>query len=262
MPEPLLDRARASLALRARDAADKLAGRRDALVPPRRLQFVGPGDFAATGDEFLGHLVALAGLDPDERVLDVGCGIGRIARPLAGYLTSTGAYDGFDVNRDGIAWCERRYRHLANFRFAHVDLANRRYNPDGHEDAAGFRFPYDDDRFDVAVLTSVLTHLVADEALHYLAETRRVLAPGGRMLATFLVLDERARDRAAIKLGAVRDAMALADEALPEEAVAYEEQWVLAALRAAGLDFEALHPGTWTGAEQGTSFQDVVIARA
>lgn len=262
MPKPLVDRARASLRLRTRDYADALAGRRDGLVPPRRLQFVGQGDFVATGDEFLGHLVALAGLGPDERVLDVGCGIGRIARPLAGYLTLEGSYDGFDVNRDGIAWCERRYRRLPHFRFAHADLANRRYNPAGTQDAATFRFPYEDACFDVAVLTSVLTHLIAAEALRYLAQTRRVLAPGGRMLATLFVLDERPREHAALAFGAARDGMAVVDEALPEQAVAYEEEWLLEALRDAGLDLVAIHPGAWTGAEQGTSFQDLVIARA
>src|SRR3954449_7001321 len=89
-------RAATSLKLRAADALDRVAGRHDPLVPPRRLQFVGAGDFVATGDEFLGHLVALADLTPQSDVVDIGCGIGRIARPLAHFLT-TGTYAGFDV---------------------------------------------------------------------------------------------------------------------------------------------------------------------
>ena len=51
-------------------------------------------------------------------------------------------------------------------------------------------------------------------------------------------------------------------EAKPEEAVGFEEEWLLEALRAAGLDLVALHPGSWTGRSEGLSFQDVVVARA
>jgi SAM-dependent methyltransferase len=110
---------------------------------------------------------------------------------------------------------------------------------------------------------SVLTHLTADEALHYLGQVRRVLAPGGRMLATAFVVDEDAPAPApALAFGPVANGMAVVDPALPEEAVAFEEEWLLEALRAAGLDLVEMHPGLWTGRADGLSFQDVVVARA
>ena len=194
MPRPpLTERIRDSLRLRALDARDRVSGRADRLVPPRRLDFVGHSDFVATGDEFLAHLVGLAGLQPSCAVLDVGCGIGRIARPLAGYLDASGSYDGFDVNREGIGWCRRRYSGQPNFRFQVADLYNRRYNPHGAHAAVEYRFPYDDATFDVVVATSVFPHLLEEETAHYLAESARVLKPGGRLLATFFVLDEHSR---------------------------------------------------------------------
>lgn len=248
--------------LRALDARDRFAGRAGRLVPPRRLQLsVGEGDFGAIGDEFLSHLVGLCGLRPEDRVLDVGCGIGRLARPLAGYLSIDGSYAGFDVNGDAIAWCTKRYRHYPNFRFVHADVRNARYNPRGAVEAVSYAFPFGDGAFDVAVLMSVLTHLTADEALHYLGQVRRVLAPGGRVLATAFVLAPDA-PAPALSFGPAADGMAVVDPALPEEAVAYEEEWLLEALRSAGLDFVALHPGLWSGRADGLSFQDVVIARA
>jgi SAM-dependent methyltransferase len=264
VPEPLLERARTSLRLRALDFRDRHLSRpprADRLVPPRRLDFVGHSDFVDTGDEFLEHFKDLAALGRDDRVLDVGCGIGRLARPLAGYLSIDGAYAGFDVSADAIAWCTRRYRHYPNFRFVHADVRNGRYNPAGTAEAVAYDFPFDDGAFDVVVLMSVLTHLTADEALHYLGQVRRVLARGGRMLATVFVLDDEA-PAPALAFGPPADGMAVVDPNLPEEAVAYEEDWLLEALRAAGLDLVELHPGLWRGRPDGLSYQDVVIARA
>ena len=40
-------------------------------------------------------------------VLDVGCGIGRMAIPLARYLNTDGKYEGFDIIPENIAWCQR-----------------------------------------------------------------------------------------------------------------------------------------------------------
>jgi SAM-dependent methyltransferase len=260
----LSSRVLTSLKLRSADALDRVRGRHDPLVPPRRLQFVGAGDFVATGDEFLGHLTELAGLTPSSAVVDVGCGIGRIARPLAGFLTS-GTYAGFDVDPRGIAWCSERYP-PERFSFTLADLHNARYNPAGTSSARDYRFPYEDDRFDVAVMTSVVTHLQAPEAEHYLAEALRVLRPGGRLLATFFLLDDDSR--AALRAGRTtipfpidteEADMAVADPDLPEEAVAFDERWVRAR-----LDVRSIDPGTWRGISSppARSYQDIVVACA
>jgi SAM-dependent methyltransferase len=264
---PVIDRARASARLRALDMRDTVSGRRDRLVPPRRLDFVGHSDFATTGDEFLAHFIELGGLQPDERVLDVGCGIGRMARPLAGYLRDDGSYDGFDVNRDGIRWCERRYRRHANFHFAVADLFNARYNPRGAQRADEFRFPYDDASFSFVFATSVFTHLLESDATHYLAECARVLAPGGRFLATFFLLNDTSRaliteGHAGLGFLDVDQRVAILDEAVPEEAVAYDDEWVFEALRHNGLELSGMHPGSWSGRDEFVSFQDIVVAHA
>ena len=244
---------------------DRVSGRAGRLVPPRRLDFAGHSDFVETGDEFLSHFTELGGLTPTDAVLDVGCGIGRMARPLAGFLSEEGSYDGFDVNRDGVGWCRRHYSRLDNFHFQVADLYNRRYNPRGLHSASEYRFPYEDARFDFAILTSVLTHLLESEADHYLAETARVLKPGGRVLATFFLLNDESRGL--IASGATSLAfldpeahVAVVDTDVPEEAVAYDEGWVAERLAAHGLSSQETRYGSWCGREDFTSFQDLVLA--
>ncbi len=55
---------------------------RDELISPRRLIFVGDGDFKSKGNEFLKYFIEIGGIKKTDHVLDVGCGIGRMAVPL------------------------------------------------------------------------------------------------------------------------------------------------------------------------------------
>lgn len=259
----MLSRALHSLRLRALDAADRVTGRADRLVPPRRNNFVGDSDFVETGDEFLELFVELAGLGPDERVLDIGSGIGRMARPLAGYLRPPGSYEGFDVVPEGITWCQDRYGDRPHFRFQLAEVANGLYRPEGTP-AAGYTFPYTDGEFDFTFASSVFTHLLPDEADRYLGETARVTRPGGRLLATFFLLDDAAPSPAA------RDRLSFphrhgdwaTDSAeTPEAAVAYTEEWLRDRLDRHGLvPREPFQLGTWNGRPGGLSLQDIVLA--
>jgi SAM-dependent methyltransferase len=256
-----------SVELRVRDGLDRVRGRDDPLVPPRRMDFVGDSDFRATGDEFLGHFVRLADLRPEDRVLDVGCGVGRMARPLAGYLRAPGRYDGFDIVPEGIAWCRRHYAaEHSNFAFHLADVANPHYHPLGRTAARDYRFPFEDDSFDFAFATSVFTHVLEPEADRYLGEMARVVRPGGRLLATFFLLDEGAA-RVQATGGSVpafvrRDGAAfIGADGVAEEAVAYEERWLRDRSAAHRLTIrEPIHRGSWSGRPKAVSFQDIVVA--
>jgi SAM-dependent methyltransferase len=259
----VLGRGVRSLRLRAADAADALLGRREELVPPRHLlDFVGDSDFVATGDEFVGYFRDLGDLQPTDRVLDVGCGIGRMARVLARELAPPGSSDGFDISAKAIAWCTRHYMgQPVPFRFRHADLRNTLYNPAGVGSAASYRFPYADGSFDFVIATSVFTHLLGDGAAHYLDEVARVLAPGGRLFATWFLLGERPPppDAAFAFVERLGDAV-VADPAVPEAAVAYSESWLREQLRARDLRLrDPLRYGSWRG-ERGLSFQDIAVA--
>ena len=61
--------------------------------------FIGGGleDFKPIGEAFVRDFQSRCRLKPNERVLDVGCGVGRIAIPLTAFLNSDARYESFDV---------------------------------------------------------------------------------------------------------------------------------------------------------------------
>jgi len=234
------------------------------LVAPHRLASVGAGDFAAVGAEFLGHFRTLGQLQPGDRVLDVGAGAGRMAIPLTGFLDG-GSYDGLEIYRPHVVWCRRRIgRAFPRFRFHHADILSDTYNPRGRLDAATYRFPFGDGAFDFVILTSVLTHLVPAEIDRYLGEIARVMAPQGRCVATFFVIDAAA----AAAIAAGNSAIALvpfgaeamvADPDYPSKAVAVTDGWLDGRLAAHGLARAGFRPGGWSGRRDFTSYQDIVV---
>jgi SAM-dependent methyltransferase len=93
------------------------------------------------------------------RLLDAGCGSGRMLDALSEY----GTVSGLEMRQDS------------------VSLARRRGHDDVHE---GFveRLPWGDDTFDLVVCLDVLEHTADDRVA--LQELRRVVRRGGHMLAT------------------------------------------------------------------------------
>ena len=109
---------------------------------------LGPDRFKAIGLMMVDWFKTYGDLKPEENILEVGCGIGRIAIPLTQYVTS-GTYVGFDIVRHGIAWCQRkvtpRYPH---FTFFLADVHNKVYHPRGRHPASRYTFPFPDGSFD------------------------------------------------------------------------------------------------------------------
>ena len=149
-------------------------------LPPENLRvWVGPfadADlFRESGEETVRSIISLCGLKSNARVVDIGCGCGRVAAALAAYLSDKGRYDGFDVAAPLINWCRVELEpRLPQFHFCLADdVFAGGQNPAGHKDAAMFVFPYANDRFDLAILCSVLTHILPDAIENYTRRWRR-----------------------------------------------------------------------------------------
>jgi SAM-dependent methyltransferase len=237
------------------------------LVPPPELDFVGGFEFVRIGQHFFRLFVEHGGLRPADRVLDAGCGIGRMAIPLLTYLTPPGRYDGFDVVPLGIDWCRERIApRFPHFRFALADVRNDAYNPAGAIPAREYRFPYADGSFDFVLLASVFTHLLPDDMENYLRECARVLDVGGRLFATFFLINPESNrltraGRGFLRLAHDNGRCRYESEQTPEFAVGYDERVVRTLARDAGLRVhEPIGYGSWCGRTAFLSVQDVVIA--
>jgi ubiquinone/menaquinone biosynthesis C-methylase UbiE len=110
-------------------------------------------------------LVERLGLEEGARVLDVGCGTGRLTHWIAERVGAMGAVTGIDPLEERI--------HIARSRGG-----NARFAVGQAEDLRAF----DDASFDAVCMSSVL-HWITDKA-KALAEVRRVLRPGGRLGVT------------------------------------------------------------------------------
>jgi SAM-dependent methyltransferase len=238
--------------------------------PPAEKGCIGDGDHRAIGAEFLGYFARNAGLGRGERVLDLGCGLGRMAVPLTQYLEPCASYDGIDVAADAVAWCREtigtRYE---RFRFHHLDCRHPLYNPSGGIETEEASLPFAEASFDFVFLTSVATHLMPDEMARYAIEIRRVLAPGGRCFVTAFLVNAPVRAALVAGRGDPRlpfDPTApgpvfFAQPDVPAAAVAYDEDSFLATFLAAGLRRRrpAVY-GSWSGrAGGGPSFQDICV---
>jgi ubiquinone/menaquinone biosynthesis C-methylase UbiE len=110
-------------------------------------------------------LICLAAPRPGERVLDVACGTGTVARLAAQQVGPHGAVAGLDVNPGMLAVAQS---------VTPADLSIEWHEGDAEA------MPLPDEAFDV-VLCQISLQFMMDKLLA-LREMRRVLAPGGRLI--------------------------------------------------------------------------------
>lgn len=205
------------------------------------------------------------GLTPEGNILDIGCGIGRLAVPLTRYLGNQGRYEGFDIVKTGIDWCNKNIASkYPNFHFLWVNLKNDLYNLSTDQESTSFIFPYKKNSFNSIVLTSVFTHMIPNDVKHYLKQINNVLHPNGKCMATFFILNEEIKvkmneNKTEFNFKYPYEGYYLMDSKVKEANVAYEEALLYAMIDECGLKINSLHRGRWTGHKNSLDFQDVVI---
>jgi ubiquinone/menaquinone biosynthesis C-methylase UbiE len=129
---------------------------------------VGGGDFSQVGEWELALLTSF-GLREGQRIIDVGCGSGRLAAALTRRFGDKISYLGLDIVQSMLdhakSVSDPSYRFTMN-----TELT----------------IPVPDASCDFVVFFSVVTHLLHEESFRYLRDARRALKPEGRLAVTFL----------------------------------------------------------------------------
>jgi ubiquinone/menaquinone biosynthesis C-methylase UbiE len=118
---------------------------------------------------FREKVVRLARLQPGESVLDVGCGTGSLAIAAQRCVGPTGTVYGIDASPEMLARAGKKARKAG----VEVVLKN----------AVAEALPFPDAHFDAVLTTLMLHHLPSEARRQCAREIRRVLKPGGRVLA-------------------------------------------------------------------------------
>ncbi len=257
-----------TLAYRLAGPADRawraLAGK-DPLPPLWLRRHTGPvSRFESAARETAQFLDGLGLVGPDAHVLDIGCGAGAMVPELARRLGPGGRYVGFDVHAPSIEWCRNHYAKDPRLAFCLAKIASAYGSAEGPA-ATSFRFPIEDAEATLILAKSVFTHLLAPEAAHYLAETRRTLKPGSAAVVTAFLFEGGAERRAL-----VRRAFPFASDdgtfrwrlrARPSAAVAYERSAFERIVHEAGLRIQWMSPGYFPGSAHVTGQDTLLLGR-
>jgi len=248
------------------DFLDKIKGNTHKYVPPRGFIFTGSPssakNFIAQSNHQLNLLKDQISLKPEDTVLDIGSGIGRTAISLSEYLNSNGGYEGFDVVKKGVDWCNSGIgKDYSNFNFTYVPLFNDLYN-NSNLKAENFVFPYDDKIFDKIFSFSLFTHMQINEIQNYLKEINRVLKNNGLAFSTFFLYDAHDDDvskKEGFNFPIQKDGYKLMNNKVKSGNIAISKENLSNMMNKEGLTIVSIIDGFWKGNKQASEYQDIVV---
>jgi SAM-dependent methyltransferase len=236
-------------------------------------QWVGGADPEEVGDICAEILAQHVPFDPDARMLDFGCGIGRVMLAVLKQQPEA-RITGFDIVPRMIAFCEETIgAAFPAVRFELLEGSNDHYEK--FKDAAQPRSRAEtsasyEAAFDAVYAFSVFTHIDKDDFPDLLKFVSGLLAPGGRFLFTAFILTPFSR--ATINLcwtlpelskGVYEDGdevfIAQAEDRLAF--IAYDMERIERMIWTAGLIPCVVEYGNWRGGGLSDSYQDVIVCR-
>jgi ubiquinone/menaquinone biosynthesis C-methylase UbiE len=158
------------------------------------------------------------GLRPDDTIVDVGCGSGRLPFTLRHYLS--GRFIGTDILDEALAYARERCER-PDWDFISHFLPS---------------IPVEDGIANFVTFFSLFTHLLDEDIFRFLAEARRVLKPGGRIVFSFLDFECESHWSIFEATLADQNPQRVINKFISKGAI---RRWA----RALGLNVEAIHDG-------------------
>jgi SAM-dependent methyltransferase len=122
----------------------------------------------------------------DTEMLEIGCSSGRSVIGLIQKAGPIKRYVGVDANKRNIDWCNKYLGgNYPYCEFVNVDLWHILFNPNGSVKLdENFRYPFNNNAFDIVYLQSVLPNSVDWEIKIFAKEFYRLVKPGGTLFLT------------------------------------------------------------------------------
>ena len=126
-----------------------------------------------TKEKFWDFEVKIEGLNQDTIFLDIGCGIGRIAKWVSPLIKE---YYGVDFSTEMIKKAKEIFKDHKNVNF----FVNN-----------GIDLEFEDNKFDVVYVFLLFQHMTKENTLNYIKEVYRILKKGGIFFANNIGLAEK-----------------------------------------------------------------------
>jgi SAM-dependent methyltransferase len=239
--------------------------------------WVGGSDPEAVGDACFGILDRYIAVNKDSKLLDFGCGIGRVLLSALKHRPNLGHVTGFDIMPQVIDFCNSAIRpSFANTSFQLIGGSNDHY--DQFIRAAGSNAALSNDRvvsqyantFTGAYAFSVFTHVELVDFRGLLQLLEQLLLPGGELLITAFLLTPYSRESINKRLSLFpfdKDAYEQDEQVFIGNTndrlgfIAFDLTLVEKMVFDAGLVITHIEHGAWTGSGFSSSLQDVIVCR-
>jgi SAM-dependent methyltransferase len=239
--------------------------------------WVGGADPEAVGEACRGILDRYLAINANSRVLDFGCGVGRVLLSVLKQKPDISQVTGFDIMPQVIRFCDA---HIASAfprtKFELIQGSNEHYNqfiaaggvstPKSH---ATLRSEYAS-AFTEIYAFSVFTHVEMADFRSLLVLLSNLLIPGGTLLFTAFMLTPYSRHAIAQGTtmfplsGAVTESQGDVLIGNPADRlgfIAFEMKLVQQMVFDAGLIITQIEHGSWADAQFSASLQDVIVCR-